>query len=248
MNRDTQSILLTLLGGAVVRISADDTYLRYVRGWTRPYLLAAGTVLVVLGLVSLWSEHVARRPVEPVPAAPDAQHDPAAVADHDHGHGPAVAWLLLLPVFAIFLVAPPALGSYAADRGGNSVTQPQDSEFAPLPSGDPVATTLTDYATRAIWDQGRSLAGRRVRLVGFVSARPGGGYYLTRMVITCCAADARPVKVTVRGGPNYPADSWIAVTGSYGGLDDAAHRSGQVPVIRAESVEPVRVPSEPYES
>jgi uncharacterized repeat protein (TIGR03943 family) len=264
MNRDTQSVLLVLLGGAVVRISVDDTYLRYVRSWTRPYLLTAGAVLIVLGLASLWREHLARRSAGATPAAPPAPVGPAApigsidpavpaaAADHDghdHGHGPRVAWLLLLPIFAIFLVAPPALGSYAAGRGGNNIAKPADnSSFAALPDGDPVTTTLADYATRAIWDQGRSLQGRHVRLVGFVSPRPGGGYYITRLVITCCAADARPIKIAVQGqAGQFPTDSWIEVTGSYGGMDPGT-KTEQIPIIRADSVNQVKTPSEPYES
>jgi uncharacterized repeat protein (TIGR03943 family) len=267
MNRDTQSVLLVLLGGAVVRISVDDTYLRYVRSWTRPYLLTAGLLLVLLGLASLWREHLARRsggagsqpatahPAQPTATAPtgsDGQdgEDGEDGPGHDHGHGPRVAWLLLLPIFAIFLVAPPALGSYAAGRGGNDIAKPQDdSSFAPLPDGDPVTTTLADYATRAIWDQGRSLQGRRVRLVGFVSPRPGGGYYVTRLVITCCAADARPIKIAVQGSAGqFPTDSWISVTGNYGGMDAAAAKREQIPIIKADAVTPAKVPSEPYES
>jgi uncharacterized repeat protein (TIGR03943 family) len=261
VNRDTQSVLLVLLGGAVVRISVDDTFLRYVKSWTRPYLLTAGLLLVVLGLLSLWREHVARRSAEAHGAPPGTGHEsqlPAAgpvgagdgTDEHDHGHGPRVAWLLLLPIFAIFLVAPPALGSYAAGRGGNDIAKPQDdSSFAPLPAGDPVTTTLADYATRAIWDQGRSLQGRRVRLVGFVSPRPGGGYYVTRLVITCCAADARPIKIAVQGqAGQFTADSWIEVTGTYGGMDAAAAKREQIPIIKADAVTPTKVPSEPYES
>ena len=279
MNRDTQSVLLALLGGAVVRISLDDTYLRYVKDWTRPYLVVSGALLVTLGLVSLWRERAGRRAEEPggvpsgvgrpepagsaepagraEPAEPAGQAEPAGSAEagaaahedheHDHSHGPAVAWLLLLPIFAIFLVAPPALGSYSASRATSTVAQPEEGEFAPLPAADPVTTTLTDYATRAIWDEGRSLQGRRVRMVGFVSPRPGGGWHLARLVMSCCAADARPVKVVVQGGQSFPADSWVAVTGTYGGMDDAAIRSEKIPVIRADSVEAVRAPSEPYE-
>ena len=243
VNRDTESMLLVLLGGAVLRIAADDTFLRYVKGWTRPYLIVGGAVLLVLGLVSLWREHTSRR----VRAAAEAS--PGDVAGHAGHAGPKVAWLLLLPVFAIFLVAPPALGSYAAARGSNNVVQPSQGDFAPLPAGDPVTTTLTDFATRAIWDQGRSLQGRRVRLVGFVTPRPGGGLYVTRLVITCCAADARPIKITVQGGGQSPAaDSWIEVVGTYAGVEVAGGTSGQIPVIKADSVLAASVPSEPYES
>lgn len=268
MNRDTQSVLLLLVGGALVRISVDDTYLRYVKGWLQPGLIAAGVVLVVIALVSLWREHLAdpaHRPATgaaggPAPGAADAAPpavpaadgaDPGAaeVAGHDHGHGgPRVAWLLLLPVLAIFVVAPPALGSYAAARGSSEITEPGDSDFAPLPAGDPVTTTLLDYATRAIWDGGRSLDGRRVRLVGFVSPRPDGGYDLTRLVVACCAGDSRPVRVEIQDGDRgFAADTWIAVTGSYGGV---VPRKGdeQVPVLRADTVEEVSAPADPYES
>jgi uncharacterized repeat protein (TIGR03943 family) len=262
VNRDTQSLLLLLLGGAVLRISADTTFLRYVKAWTRPYLLLAGAVLVVLGVVSLWREHTARRasragadpPASGAAGPLMAPDGGAAVRDgHDHAdhaeHGPQVAWLLLLPVFAIFLVGPPALGSYAAARGSNNIAEPAESEFAALPAGDPVTTTLSDYATRAIWDQGRSLQGRRVRLVGFVTPRPGGGIYVTRLVITCCAADARPIKISVQGiRQSFAADSWIEVVGTYGGLDAGTGKSSQVPLIKADSVQPARSPSEPYES
>jgi uncharacterized repeat protein (TIGR03943 family) len=245
VNRDTQSVLLLLVGGAVVRISVDDTFLRYVKDWMRPGLLAAGGVLVLLGLVSLWREHLAGRAAPPT--------DPEPVLDehgHDDDHGPRIAWLLLLPVLAIFLVAPPALGSYTASRSSAAAAPAEpDSEFAPLPAGDPVTTTLTDYATRAIWDRGRSLAGRRIRLVGFVTPRPAGGFYLTRITITCCAADARPVRIAVRGGERtFPADTWVAVTGTYGGRDEAAKAADRVPVVRAESVDVVKAPAEPYES
>ena len=245
MSRQTQSLLVLLVGGAVVRISVDDTFLRYVKEWMRPGLLAAGAVLVILGLVSLWREHTARRPAA---SAPDRE---LVRDEHGHGdeHGPRSAWLLLLPVLAIFLVAPPALGSYTASRSAAAVPPAEpESEFEPLPAGDPVTVTLTEYATRAIWDQGRSLEGRRIRMVGFVTPRPGGGFYLTRITITCCAGDARPIRIAVRDSQRtFAADVWVAVTGTYGGQDEAARTVDQVPVIRAESVEPVREPSEPYE-
>lgn len=234
MNRDTQSLLLTLVGGALVRLAVGDTFLRYVREWMRPTLLAAGTVLVVVGLLSLWRERRSRSD------EPDGE---------EHGHGPWVAWLLVLPVLAVFLVAPPALGSYTAARTTATVAEPADSEFDPLPAGDPVTVSLTDYAVRTIWDRGHSLIGRQLRLVGFVTPRRAGGFFVTRIAITCCAADARPVRITVQGAPGtFPADTWVAVTGTYGGLDPAAGPNEQVPVIRAASVEPVRPPAEPYES
>lgn len=230
MNDDTQSLLLALVGGAVLRIAVDDTFLRFVRSWMRVPLLIAGGVLVVLAVVSLWRSH--RRG--------------ATVPDDAHG-GPGTAWLLLLPVLAIFLVAPPALGAYTADRAPATVAEPAGDVADPLPPGNPVTVTLTEYATRAIWDRGRSLEGRRIRMVGFVSTRPAGGILLTRIVVTCCAADARPVRIAVPESPRtFAPDTWVEVVGTYGGFDRSA-TTGRVPVLRAESVRQVEQPAEPYE-
>jgi uncharacterized repeat protein (TIGR03943 family) len=231
VNRETQSLLLALVGGALVRLAAGDTLLRYVRDWIRPGLLAAGTVLILVGSLSLWRER------RPRPGGPG------------HRHGPWTGWLLVLPVVAIFLVTPPALGSYTAARASATVTEPPGNAVPPLPAGDPVTISLTDYAVRTVWDRGRSLSGRRLRLVGFVTPRPAGGFYVNRIAITCCAADARSVRITVSGTTaRLPVDTWVAVTGTYGGMDPAAGPGEQVPLIRARSVERVRPPAEPYET
>lgn len=117
MNRDTQSVLLVLLGGAIPRISYGEVYLRYVKEGLQPFLLIAGALLVLLGVASLVGDNRGRR----VPAS------------QPH-HGPRVGWLLLLLVLAIFLVAPPALGSYAAARDDAEYAEPEDlPSFSALP-------------------------------------------------------------------------------------------------------------------
>jgi uncharacterized repeat protein (TIGR03943 family) len=317
VNREAQSVVLFLLGGAVLRISLTDVYLRYVKEGLRPFLVVSGVLLVVIAAVTLYREVFApvraeaedagarrlhdgadrspQRAARPgshahahtpahahsrVPAhtqghtpahaaahqaahgagpADDADPDPApagrdaaglaSTQDDGHGHsGPRVAWLLVVPVFAIFLIGPPALGSYAASRGGTSVAK--QSDYAPLPAGDPVTLPVLDYASRAVWDRGASLGDRRVRLTGFVSPRPGGGVYLTRMILTCCAADGRPVKVGLSGdvpGP-LPADTWIEVTGRYDERVDKDRANNEsIPYLRAESIREVAQPTQPYE-
>jgi ABC-type nickel/cobalt efflux system permease component RcnA len=113
----SQGLVLLLLGGAVLRISAFSTsYLNYVKPGFRPFLIAAGAVVFILGAIILVQEW--RKPAK---EGPDEEHgEEHAHHDdghgHDHAHGPRVAWLMTLPVFAIFLIAPPALGSYAAAR------------------------------------------------------------------------------------------------------------------------------------
>lgn len=164
---------------------------------------------------------------------------------HDHAHGPRIAVLLLLPVLAILFVAPPALGSYSASRESNNVAAPVNSVLVPLPAGDVVDLTIADYCTRAIWDEGRSLEGRTVRLSGFVTPGADGGWYLARLSLACCAADAQVAKVEVTQASAPETDTWVEVTGTWaagGGVGDES----AVPLIVADTVVSIQQPSNPY--
>lgn len=233
MISEARSVLLLLFGGALLRIGLTDVYLRYVKQGVRPLLIAAGVILVVIAIVTLARELFGRY---------------KAAHDHGHGSGKWVAWLLVLPVLAIFLVGPPALGSYAAGRAGTAVTQ--KSQYPPLPAGDPLAMPLIDYGSRAIWDSGLSLANRRIKLTGFVTPRPGGGVYLTRMVMSCCAADARPIKVLMHGDVpgDVPANTWLEVVGKYQpGQDADPVNTEPIPYVSVISYKQVKEPTEVYE-
>jgi len=159
-----------------------------------------------------------------------------------------VAWLLVLPVFALLLVAPPALGSYAANRSGTALSE--TSDFAPLPAGDPVTVSVVDYATRAVYDDGKSLGGRRVKIIGFVLVGDDGAPYLARMILSCCAADARPVKIGLDGAvpTGLAADSWIEVTGRYTAKSTKdSVNDGVIPYLDVEQLRQVAAPTNQYE-
>jgi len=236
VNRQAQAVVLLLVGGAILRASVTDLYLRYVKEGLRPFLIAAGVLLVAAAAATLWYELRSRRE-----------------ADHDDGHGhahaePRVAWLLVLPVFALLLVAPPALGSYAANRAGTALQE--TSDFAPLAAGDPVAVSLIDYATRAVYDEGRSLAGRRVQIRGFVMVGDDGAPYLARMILSCCAADARPVKIGLDGAvpTGLAADSWLEVVGRYTARSTKdSVNDGVIPFLDVEEARPIAAPTNQYE-
>jgi putative membrane protein len=236
VNRQAQAVVLLLVGGAILRASFTDLYLRYVKEGLRPFLIAAGVVLVAAAVATLWYELRPRR------TAGDA-HD-------DHGHRePRVAWLMILPVLALLLVAPPALGSYAAGRSGTALQEVSD--FPALPDGDPAAITLLDYATRAVYDDGRSLGDRRVKISGFVLIGADGSPYLARMVLSCCAADARPVKVGLTGDvpADLTADSWLEVVGTYTDKTTTDQvNDGVIPYIDVSQAKPIPAPHNQYEA
>jgi len=201
VSRLTQAVVLMLFGGAILRAATTDLYLRYVKEGLQPFLIAAGVLLVSAAVMTI--KH-----------ALSTARDPD---DHEH-HEPWVGWLLILPVLGLLLVAPPALGSYAAGQAGSvPVAAADNSDYPPLPAGDPAPISLLDYASRALFDGGRSLDKRSLRLTGFVTPAPDGKPMLARIVLTCCAADGRPIKLglTGRAPIEVPADTWIEVTGVY---------------------------------
>jgi uncharacterized repeat protein (TIGR03943 family) len=230
VRRDTQHVLLVLLGGALLRIAADDTYLRYVRPSHRWLLLAAGALVVVLAVVGMVRDRA------------------GAPAGHEHGAAERhVPWLLLAPVLVIALVAPPALGADAVGRAGarNAVVEASDV-FAPLPPGDPAELPVADFVQRAVWDTTGSLEGREVVLVGF-AVRRGAATDLARMTIACCAADARPQRIRLIGDIGAPApDTWLRVRGVLQ-PGSATAATGHVPALTVTAVTVVPAPPDPYE-
>ncbi|MCZ2848839.1 TIGR03943 family putative permease subunit [Modestobacter sp. VKM Ac-2978] len=231
-DRTTQQVLLLLLGVVVLVVAGSDRYLDYVRAGFRPLLLGAGVVVVLLALSGLRRSRGA--------------------AGHDHP-GPAVGWLLAAPVAVVLVVAPPALGSYTASRQSAAPVAVPDQPSSPGIGADDPGTghrtmTLFDYY---VWSQAQdtsALEGRRVRLVGFVSPRAAGGWYVTRFDINCCAADATAIRVAVPDGPaEFEPDDWVEVVGTHVPPQVDPAVGYPEPTIDAASVVPVEAPAEPYE-
>lgn len=246
MSREVQSVLVLLLGGALLRITlASEVYLRYVKAGLHWPLVAAGALLVCAAVVTLLRDTFG-------PAALAADDDDHPEHGHGHGHaGPLIAWLLVLPVFAIMLVGPPALGSYSVNRSGAAAAQRLSADYPPLPAGDPVRVSLLDYVSRALWAGGASLRGRDLRLTGFVTTGPLGRVYLTRIVITCCAADGQALRILLTGPvpDGLSPDTWVTVTGNYDGqrVKDPVSLE-EVPTLSITRLNRVSTPAEPYDT
>ena len=245
MRRDVQGIVLILVGGAVLRITIGDTFLNYVQEPMRPWLLLSGGILVVLGVLALIDAIRKGRAADDEHTPHDEPHE----HDDGHGHGaggPRAAWLLLLPVLAIFLIAPPALGAYAAARGLTNSAPASEAKAPPLPPGDPAQVTVAEYVGRAVWDDGLTLVDRTVQMTGFVTPDPAGGWWISRMAVACCAADAIASKVKVLDAPDLPADTWVTITGRWvpggGTKTDTA-----IPLIEVIDLVEVPQPRNPYE-
>ncbi|MFJ6729564.1 TIGR03943 family putative permease subunit [Streptomyces sp. NPDC091281] len=254
MNRQAQAAVLFLLGASLLHAATTDLYLRYVKEGLRPLVLAAGAALILTALATTWYEWRARR----APQAPHPSEDPRPAETvslskdarpvTDTHPEPRISWLLLLPLLALILLAPPALGSYSATRTGTALQEPL--AYPRLPATDPLPLSVVDYAGRAVYDDGRTLTGRTVRLTGFVALEHDGTPYLVRMALNCCAADAQPVKVGLTGEvpPVLQPDTWLEITGTY--TPRRAHdpvNDGPIPFIEVTRARPVPPPRDPYD-
>ena len=239
MKRETQNILLLLLGGALLKIALNGDYLRYVKPSQQPWMIAGGAVMIGLGALAIIGDLLASRRATETPRG------------HEHHHPARSAWLLMVPVLAVFLVAPPALGADSVTRtearAPLSATATDAAAFPPLPAEDVVPLRMSDFVSRAGWDGNGTLNGRTIALSGFV-VQSEGSTLLARMVISCCAADAYPVTVKLTGDAAhaYKSDAWIEVTGTVV-PGTATKANSYTPDFTVATIRPVLVPQDPYE-
>jgi uncharacterized repeat protein (TIGR03943 family) len=92
--------------------------------------------------------------------------------------------------------------------------------------------------------------GKEVEVIGQFMPVPEGDaqsdrFTLVRMFIICCAADARPVAITVQTGAthNVPEMSWIKVTGT---ASFPMESGGRIPLVVASSVSSCDPPEETF--
>jgi uncharacterized repeat protein (TIGR03943 family) len=227
-----------LVGVMLIRLTLTDAYQRYVRVGMGPWLLVAGVLLAVLGAAAVLTALRGGGPGS----------DADAHTDHgDHGdHPDHIGWLLLVPVLALLLVVPPALGSFGVDRSRVSTASSGAGEFKPLPAGTaPHPMTMLEFDQRAFDHGGSSLRGAQLQITGFVAKTvDGNGFQLARYQIACCAADAvaAVARVSGKSGGEPAREAWFIVTGTFHGMG-----ADGVPELDASAVRSIPAPVDPYE-
>ena len=224
--------LVLLLATVVFIMAISDSFRNYLQEWLGPWLLASA---VAMGALSLWT-------------LLDATDKLAGLKRDTHGHGsPKVAALLLLPALLFAVSAPASLGANAAD---STAAKPRSSasdliEFPPLPTDSVTEMSVQDFEDRYAFGDPKLLAGRPVRLLGFVakqSTLPEGQWSVNRFRIYCCVADASLFTVPVEGVARPEGDDvWVEVEGVIN-LD----ASKEHPVLTASKVKVIQQPEDPY--
>ncbi len=332
MNKTTQSVLISLLGGLMISITVSGRYTSYVKPSYGPLLVIGGVILILVGVLSIivglrddWRADQAREDRAALESARfavaharsgefsdgsaaadvlSAQADHGPGDDHGHSHGDGddahghshersrAPWLIMAPILVLFLLAPPALGAAAVSRNAGSQAlaglsgvaapsgtgadvgaggsaggyAPNDGSgsavgtkafakqrptmsFPALTAGNDPSLTLKDFVLRALYDGANSASNNDITVVGFI-APPGDGYptgySLARMTISCCAADATPMRVHIQAAAKYPVNSWVtAVISAQPGTADTDN--DYVPTVDVTSMSPIAQPSDPYE-
>lgn len=254
MSKVSQGTVLFLSGLVLLTVVFFDIHTRYVRDKFSIMLVVAGVLLVVLAGLTLRQSSLEEKAAESGQAAPVGDHECA-----DHSHSPKIGWLLLVPITVMALVVPPALGADAALRQDDSLRATgslTEDLFPPLPKDQVNELDLGSFVSYTIFRDGAHVAGRPVKLLGFVTPAEDGTWYITRMVMGCCAGDAFAVKIRVTNMPPPPTDSWVEVTGVWvppgeGGSQETESDGKEgddrtIPHIEAHKLEPAQAPDPEY--
>ncbi|MDQ6658073.1 MAG: TIGR03943 family protein [Actinomycetota bacterium] len=140
---------------------------------------------------------------------------------------------------------------YAFNDGSGSASDDQMGgiAFPALPAGTNPADTMKDFMMRSLYDSKRSVVKNPVTLIGFIAPAGQGfhdGYTVARMAISCCAADANPIRIHVAGKPPFPTNTWVSVVAT-SKAGTAGTANNYVPTANAVSVKQIQQPSDPYE-
>lgn len=225
-----QGATLLALGFIVFFMTATGIFTNYLQPWYEVPLFASSAILWFFGL---WTLIAAAEEI-------DLAGDSVTV----HHPAPRIGALILVPVLLVSMAAPGPLGVDALERQpALTVPVAEDSGFPPLADGQANDMTLKQLLERYEWDDPEDLAGKQLRIVGFVGQESDGQRWsLNRFGIFCCAADARAYSAHISGAPRPERTfAWVEVVGV---IDFDA--SGELPVLFVESVTEVPVPEEPY--
>jgi uncharacterized repeat protein (TIGR03943 family) len=252
VSADGRTALAAWLGVLMLRLVTSGGYRAYVRPRMGLLLLLAGSTLTGAALVPLLSLFRSA-----LPPRVDTAGNGLAGSGHRHRRARRLDLLLLVPIVLIGVLPPVPLGAAAAAMRAGARMAAATSAFPslPRPVTGAVPLTVADFVGRALYDVDGSLRGIRVRLVGLVAPdprAPPGGFLLVRSAMFCCAADAVPMRIHVRGDGSRPPpeDAWVEVMGTWQPAPPrpaSRFDPSMMPTLAAISVRSVPEPSDPYD-
>ncbi len=162
---------------------------------------------------------------------------------------------LLLAVAIIGLIVTPKTfaSQTALERGITEslpVTRLQPQEFKN--ASKPEARSLIEWVRLVNFNpEPDTYKGQKVKVDGFVIHPPSLGeeyIWVSRFVITCCAADAYPIGLPVKlasgqSRVNFPPDKWVEIQGE---MSTEVLDGKRKLVIQSSQIKPIPEPKNPY--
>jgi hypothetical protein len=184
------------------------------------------------------------------------QHEAASQDHSGHDHDEP-SWsetgAHALPLLLFIVIGPTSLGSHALSEA----SQLEATRFAPTAVVEPTVvngyprTDLLALRHDPFLDGGKVDLIARLGVLAEQTTRknrsgppPVPRPVLFRHVVSCCAADGRPIYAWLKNPPpaDLPLDTWVHVRGTV----DVRETGGVIPVITAELIEAVPPPKQAY--
>ena len=237
MSRETENVVLLLVGISIAVITVSGAFTRYVKPGLLPWLAASALLLIALALLAIIAD-IRRGGPRP------------SDRGEAHSHRTGIVWLLVVPILFLIFVTPPALRPSAAAPSVTAVSNDVlNRAFAPLPPGNAPEVSLPEVLMREAQDTTGSLTNRSITVTGFV-LNEAQGVDLGRIVIICCAADAQLARIHLRGpaaphAAGLPDNTWLRVEGQ---VTPAPRQPNSVaiPTLQATAVARIDAPANPY--
>lgn len=232
-----KALLMIGLGVYFVYNIASGSITNYVNERFAWLSYVAAALFLLIGGFSIWhllSDH-------------GHEHD---AHDHDHVHEP-ISWrvlaILAVPLVLGTLIPSKPLGAEAISGGVNisSAATVGTTETFNVP---PEQRNVLDWLRAFNNAEYQSFDGQTANVIGFVYSEPSFApdeFMVARFAISCCVADATAIGLPVHwsGARDLAQGQWIAVKGDFQVSDFGGDA---MPVIQAESVDPVAQPEHPY--
>ena len=194
MARRVVGSFCVLVGVALGYASISGSY----RAWVSqsPVLIALSSVgLVMVGLTTA------------------CQREHCGCGNHDHRWSP---WVLGFLAVIIVGASPAALQPAQVETANRVVFATNNGgTMPPLPAGETPELGIPDIIGRLMAPADDQLRGKKVQVTGQLSVEHGVSL-LSRVVIICCAADARAYRIELSDPRhklrNIPAGTWVHVT------------------------------------
>jgi uncharacterized repeat protein (TIGR03943 family) len=163
--------------------------------------------------------------------------------------------LLLISAILALTITPQVFASQTALQRGLTeslpVTRIQPQEFRTATK--PEERSLIEWIrTLNVYPEPDAYNGQKVEVTGFVIYPPGlpeQYFWISRFILTCCAADAYPVGLPVKLPPDrsrskYPQDDWFKVEGKM--ITDEVSGKRKLTILPSE-ISSIPKPKNPYD-